>query len=376
MLISEFKKQFNQNSPYIHFNNSGMGPVPEVYRNKTREWFDRFYSEAAFCALEGWEQVEVTRKTLAEFIGADTEEVSFLQTTASALSQAAFSIPLKEGDEILTWDQEYPSNFYPWRMAAEKAKAKLIQVPSVDYATPYQALLERVTDKTKVVAISWVQFLAGATTDLKALSSALKGRDIWLVADIIQGAGVKPFHFHDSGFDIVCSGCQKWMCSGLGAAFMAVKKEKLLQMEPLEYGAMTFGTPDTPKSFSLKVKTTGHRFEPGSKSMVEIIAMNETLKLFSSAGINNIYAESCRLTSKLRAGLRELNLRILHPDEGPIVNVTSDSEENVSRIADALTESKISFAKRGPGIRLSLHAFNLDSEVEKALTSIERVIKK
>ncbi|MFN7729134.1 MAG: aminotransferase class V-fold PLP-dependent enzyme [Bdellovibrio sp.] len=94
---------------------------------------------------------------LARFIGADTSEVAFFQTTAAALSQAAMGIPLASGDEILTWDQEYPSNFYPWRMPAEKSGAKLIQVESENWLTPAQKILDRVTAKTKVIAVSWSQ---------------------------------------------------------------------------------------------------------------------------------------------------------------------------------------------------------------------------
>jgi len=371
MLLSEFKSQFNQNSQFIHFNNSGMAPVPQVYVEKTREWFNRFYTEAAFAAPEGWEQVEVTRRNLEKFTGSQSGEVAFFQTTASALSQAALSIPLKTGDEILTWDQEYPSNFYPWRIAAEKAGAKLIQVNSDGYLTPYQALLNRVTEKTKVIAVSWVQYMTGAVTDLSALSQALQGRDIWLVADLIQGIGVRPFNFAESGFDIVCSGSHKWMCSGFGAGFMCIKKERIDQLAPREYGAMTYGTPDTPKSFTSSTRKSADRYEPGSKAMVEIIAMSETLKIFSAVGSENIFKESCRLTSKLRQGLKDLSLQVFDPQEGSIVNFSAGAEKRNSAIASALKEAKISYVPRGPGIRLSLHAFNHDHEVEKALNVID-----
>ena len=156
--------------------------------------------------MEGWAQTEVTRKKLAAFLGATPDETALLQTTATAISQAAFGIPLSHGDEVLTWDQEYPSNFYPWRDACKRAGARLIQVPSSLSETPTSRLLEHVTDRTKVIAISWVQYQAGAVTDLAEISRSLKDRSIWLVADVIQGVGVRPFHFHDSGFDVVCGG--------------------------------------------------------------------------------------------------------------------------------------------------------------------------
>ena len=327
MTLAEFKKQFNQNSSTIHFNNSGQCPIPEVNRKKAHEWLDRFYNDGAFCSIAGWEQVEITRKKLADFIGAEKEEIAFCQTTASAISQAALSIPLKKDDEILTWDQEYPSNFYPWRAAAERAGAKLIQVSSFNYLTPVDSLLRAVNENTRVIAVSWVQFMTGAVTDLKALSSALAGKNIWLVADVIQGLGVRPFNFHESGFDIIACGSHKWLCSSFGAAFMVIKKEKLPVLQPLEYGAMTYGSPETAKSFTIPMKTTASKFEPGTKCMLEIIAFGESLDLISKTGIENIYGESIRLAEKLRIGLKELSLNVFLPHEGNIVNFSSGENQ-------------------------------------------------
>jgi cysteine desulfurase / selenocysteine lyase len=379
MQINEFKKQFNQNSPYIHLNTSGMGPIPEVNRQKAIEWLNRFYSEGAFCANAGWAETDLVREKLAQFVGAKTEEIAFFQTTASALSQVALSIPLKQDDQILTWAQEYPSNFYPWRIAAERSGAEVIQIESENFETPIERLLEKVNKRTKVITVSWVQFQTGAVTDLKALSDALKGRGIWLVADVIQGLGVRPFDFADSGFDVVCCGSHKWLCSSFGAAFMAIKSEKLDMLQPIEFGAMTYGDPDTIKSFTIPTKKNGAKFEPGSKSMIEIIAMGETIKLFQAVGIQKIYSEAERLASKLRHGLTEMNLKICHPHSGVIINVAglrneSDITETNKKIISALKFEKISYGLRGPGVRLSVHAFNTDEEIERTLSVIKRAL--
>ena len=148
-MIEEFKKHFYSDSEFIHLNNSGQSLIPDVNRAAVLEWIERFYREGAFCSVEGWAQTEITRKKLAAFIGADLQEVSFFQTTASALSQVASGIPLQPSDEILTWDQEYPTNFYPWRKAVEKSGAKLIQIESDNWRTPAEKILNRVTDRTR-----------------------------------------------------------------------------------------------------------------------------------------------------------------------------------------------------------------------------------
>lgn len=374
MNLQEFKSQFYSGSEYIHLNNSGQSLVPAGFRDSAKHWLDRFYTEGGHCSMEGWTQTEVTRKKLAEFLGADPSETAFFQTTASGLSQAAFGIPLGKGDEILTWDQEYPSNFYPWRMAAERSGAQVVIVPSQVSSTPAQALLDRVTKKTKVIAISWVQYQAGAETNLKFISDQLKGTGIWLVADTIQGVGVRPFNFHDSGFDIICGGGHKFLCSAYGTSYMVIKKDRQSALNPLEYGAMTFGTPDTEKSFSNQPRQNSARYEPGSKSMIEIIAMQATLDLFMSFGVKNIYAEATRLADKLTVGLKDLKMN-LHSNGGNIVNFSASKPEQFATIEQALTQAKISFAKRGPGIRISPHGFNSDRDIEKVLELVAKSSK-
>lgn len=369
MQIEEFKSHFNSDSKYVHFNNAGQALIPDVNRDLSKKWLERFYSEGSFCALEGWNQTEIVRQKLANFLGAECEEVSFFTTTASALSQAAMGIDLHADDEILIWDQEYPSNFYPWRKVAEKNGARLVQVESENWKTPAQRILDHVTSKTRVIAISWVQYQTGSVTDLKMISEALKGREIWLVADIIQGAGVRPFNFKESGFDIVCGGSHKWLCSSYGAGYMIVKKNRLLDLEPLEVGAMTYGMPETEKSFAIQPKLDSRRFEPGSKAMIEIIALGATLDLFVHFSAKNIFAEASRIGYRLHQELESIGYQVI--SEGPIINFFDNNKNRFDKIIKLLEQNQIAYAKRGPGIRLSVHAYNKDSEVDKVIQLLQ-----
>ena len=362
----QFKSHFYSGNEFIHLNNSGQSLIPDVNRKLAIEWLDRLYTEGAFCSVPGWAQTEVTRKKLAQFIGAEESEVSYFTTTSSAISQAALSIPLKAGDEVLTWEQEYPSNFYPWRVACQKAQAKLIQIETADFETPISKILDRVTSKTKAIAVSWVQYQTGSITDLKALSEKLKGSGIWLVSDVIQGTGVRPLNFHDTGFDIICGGSHKYLCSAYGASYMAIKKEKMPEIAPIEVGAMTYGTTETKKGFNNEPKKDSSRYEPGSKAMVEIIAMGATLDLFNEFGIQNIFSEATRLANKLEQGLKDLKYKVLHP-EGPILNFAPQDSAKLSEVAHKLLAAKVSFAMRGPGIRLSTHAYTTDEQIDRFL---------
>lgn len=365
MTIDQFKSHFYSGNDLIHLNNSGQALIPDVNRDLAIHWLEKFYKEGAFCAIEAWTQTEATRKKLAQFIGAGPDEVSFFQTTASALSQVAMQITLKPGDEVLIWDQEYPSNYYPWRKATEKSGAKLVQIESENWQTPTQKILDRVSRNTKVIAVSWVQYQTGAVTNLQELSQVLKNTDIWLVADVIQGVGARPLNFHESGFDVICGGSHKWLCSSYGAAFMAIKKNRIKDLEPHEVGAMTYGNPDTEKKITNLPKVDASRYEPGSKAMVEVIAMQASLDLFMNCGIDNIYNEASRLAGVLSKGLTEQKYSVIC--NGPIVNFAPTDILKLELIMKKLDKAKVSYAKRGPGIRLSVHAYNRDSEIERVL---------
>ncbi len=369
MKLQEFKSHFYHGEG-CNLNNAGQALIPDVNKTCVLKWLDRFYKEGAMCSMDGWNETDKVRAQFAEFLGADVSELAFFQTTASALSQAALGIPLEKGDEILTWDQEYPSNFYPWRMAAELKGAKIIQVASENWETPAEKILQYVTDKTKVVTVSWVQYQTGSVTDLKLIAEKLRGRNIWLVADAIQGVGLRPFNFHECGFDIVCGGSHKWLCSSYGASYMLIKKDRLTELAPAAVGAMTYGDPDTVKSFTIQPKITANRFEPGSKAMIEIIALGATLNLFQSLGRDSLYSEACRVTNRLRFGIRELGHAVLGPD-GAIINMSVQNLDWQKKIEMSLIKSKIAFGKRGPGVRLSPHAYTTDDEIDKVLKAIK-----
>jgi selenocysteine lyase/cysteine desulfurase len=321
---------------------------------------------------------EDARLSLSRIVGCHDDELAFFQSTAGAISQMAFAIDLKPGDEILMWDQEYSSNLYPWREAARKRGAKLILAPSgPGLETPVQSLLERITEKTKVIAISWVQFQTGAITDLAPLAEFARERGIWTVIDIIQGLGLLPFNFHELGFDAVCGGSHKWLASPVGVGYLALKRERTAQIEPLLIGSGTYGTCDDPASLVCEAKIDARKFEAGSKQVLEIVALGASSRLIEQTGVpviaRAIEENSLRLSQILKDAGYKLHSPHGSQQRGSIVNFSGTDQTKFSsalEIAARLKEHHISFALRGPGVRLSPHAFNTAKDLERVKLAI------
>lgn len=380
MSLNQFKRQFSvSNQGLIHLNNAGLSLTSKPAADQVRYWVERFQQEGMHCNDDYMEAAEVARKHLAKLAGADSKEVAFFQSTAGAISQVAFGLEFKASDEILVWDQEYASNLYPWKAACDRSGAKLIRATSAsDGSTPLEKLISCVTDKTKLIAVSWVQFQTGAMTDIAALAEFAKSRGIWTVVDVIQGLGLLPFDFHSVGVDAVCGGSHKWLVSPVGVGFLILKKERLADLKPLSVGAMTYGSCDDPSDLSCLPKFDATRFEAGAKQVLEITALGASCKLIQACGVELLQVEAYRLAHILREGLRSQGYVIYQPlnFQQAFVNFalppSTASDFGREQIAHALAQNKISYALRGPGLRLSPHAFNSEQDIEFALRVLKR----
>lgn len=375
MNIQDFKSQFYQGTERIQMNHAGQSLMSRPALEKLAFCAKLFFEEGAHSWLKLMPELISAKESLAKFLDAKVSEISYFQTTAAAISQIAFGLQMKPDDEILVWDQEYPSNFYPWAVAAKQAGAKLIVVPSnKDLSTPVTALLSRITPKTRAIGLSWVQYRTGAVTDLKALTAETRPKGIFVCADIIQGAGVYPFSFQDSGVDAACGGGHKWMMSGHGAGYMVVREAILDQVRPLMVGAMTYGTPEDMVDLDRPQRADSGKFEPGGKAFAEVLALGASAQLLVDVGMSQILAEVERLSLRMVSGLQERGYQIHSPHgqnfRGAILNFSATEaspKRNQKEIEAALQEGKVSFGVRPPGVRLAPHAMTRDSEIDRVL---------
>ncbi len=348
----------------LHLNNAGVSPMLPRARDAGVRVLERMLDGtlsigAALVDYEG------ARETFARLVGAVPGDVSFFQTCASAISQAAFGLPLSAGDEVLISDEEYPSNAYPWYRAAERAGARV-------RAAPVAKLVESVGPKTRVVAVSWVQYSTGATVDLRSLGDAVHARGRgggggWLVVDAIQGLGVIPFDLTASGADVVCGGTQKWCLGPVGHGFMACAPGRAEELRPLMHGAMTYGGPDDVPDPNKPPRTDPRRFEPGTPLLVGAAAGAASIELLLDIGVARVYAEALAVADLVAAGARERGVDVVAP-AGPVrspITTLKPAKGDPKAIVEAMRARGCSVSPRGGGVRVSPHAHNGKQHIDR-----------
>lgn len=373
MSLENFKNSFFKDEKKIHLNNGGLSPISLQARDRIRYWADRFYEEGFYTDNDYMLDVYNTRRNLAKLLGCEKNEIAFFQSTASAISQLALEFPLHENDEVIMWEQEYGSNLYPWREACIRNKAKIIQVKQLEnFDTPIELLVEKITDKTKVIAVSWVQFLTGAITDIKELAKITNEKGIFLFVDAIQAVGLFESKMNEWGVDAMAGGSHKWLYSPVGVGYLALNSKHFNKIKPHNYGANTYGTCDDPTTIvCMPTKSDALKFEGGSKQVLEITSMNASIELILSTGVSVIREETFRLSSMLRKGLINLGYSVHSPfnednHQSSFVNFIPKQ-----KTIEILKSIKCNYAVRGPGIRLSPAAFNSDKEITIVLNALK-----
>lgn len=373
--LDEYKKEFSDRRG-IHLNNAGMAPISKRVAEKIAELTTRNLFDGSFVDAEWVPEIRKTRETLAQFLGAKPESVSFFGNCAGALSTVAFGFSLNAQDTIVTIDQEYASNYYPWMMATRKTGARLEVIHSEkNGAIRLETILSAIKPGVKIVAASWVQFQTGTVLDLRAIGDACQKVGAYFVVDGIQGLGQLPFDFDALPVDVVVGGSHKWLCGLNGQAFMAMKDRVLSQVDPLFYGSSNFNRFGTFADRDASLEKSARKYEAGGIGYFPLFAMKAAVELAEAVSIEVIATEIARLSKILREGILSCpHLELATPltQAGGITSFQLPIEQEVAFLKRCRDE-KISIVKRGPYLRASVHAYSNDSEIDQMLEVLKGV---
>jgi len=357
---------------YAYLDHAAIAPLSTPVRS-TMEVFLGRLTEEPF-DLAHWERLRgQVRVRVAELLAVGPESIAFTKNTTSGLGLVAAGLDWEAGDNIVGVDREFPANIYPW-MGLKRKGVELRLYRPEQGRIDLKALARLCDRRTRVVAISAVQFWSGFRTDLDALRTALKGHDALLVVDAIQAAGAMHLDLSSAPVDFLCAGAQKWLLGPIGVGFAYVGPRMLERLNPVTIGTDSVVRDEEYFQYDLTLKPDARRFEEAAPNYPGILGMGAAVNLLLRAGSRAVEEVVLRLADRLRDELPrrgyELVLKPTLPSERSGIVSFRHPRMVPAELQTRLREAGVIVSLRSDFLRASAHYYNSDQDLDRLLEAL------
>lgn len=368
------EQEFPVTRECAYMNHAGVGPVPRrgvermqamidvVSRTGDRHWADRN------------NEIERVRGLAARLLGArHAHEIAFVENTSGGLSLIAEGLDWKAGDNVVGTALDFPSNVYPWMHLADYG-VELWHVPEREGRIDPDELLGMLDDRTRVVALSWVQYASGFRSDLARIGAACRERGILFVVDVIQALGALPIDVERDCVDVAVASAHKWLLGPEGIGLLYVSDRVLDQVRPARSGwrsvRNTLGWTD----FDLTYAEGAKRFESGTLNCYGITALGGSLEIFLEIGAGDLERRVLALTDRAAVGLSDLGFQLVssrRPGETSGIVTATHPRLAADDLVNQLAARNIGVAARAGRFRVAPHFYNTEEDVDRMLSELK-----
>jgi cysteine desulfurase/selenocysteine lyase len=359
----KIRKDFPVTKRGIYLDHAAGGPVPLPVLKRIQAHYQENANESDFAWMKWIEQREAARRTVAEFIHASPEEVTFISSTSQGMNFIAEMIAA-EGDVLIN-RSEFPTSTVPWLWRKAKLSWQEPRNAKIDLAD----LQNLLSPKIKTIVSSFVQYATGYRQDLAALGKMKKDR--YLVVNATQGFGALPIDVKKWKADFLVTNSYKWLMAGYGGGVFYIRKELLSKLRPGTVGWRSMNDPEAMDNQKQDLNPAAMRYELGCPPFPAIIAVAAACKYFMQIGTEKIEKRILELTDFAIEQLQRKSFEIISPLEkkfrsGIVVFKAKQPVKTWKR----LLNQNIYVSARGGGIRVAPHFYNSFEEIEKMVKAL------
>ena len=390
-------KTLMNGKPLVYLDSAATSQKPRQVVNAVSKHYKRYNANIHRgiykISEEATEAYVKSKETFAKFVNAGSyKEVVYCRNTTEAINLVALSLgedTIKEGDTILLTAMEHHSNIVPWKLLADRKKAKLEFAQLKDNAfvdmDDYKVKLE---SNPKIVAFTHVSNVLGTINDAKEMTKLAHEHGAKVVIDGAQSAPHMPVDIKDIGCDFyACSSHKMLGPSGVGVLYG--KEELLDSMRPL------YGGGDMIRSVTFEECTWNDlpwKFEAGTPNIEGAVGFGAAMKYLKKTGMHNIREHEKQITQYALKRLQEVGgVRMFGPASADIDRKAGviafsidgvhahdtaqifDSEGVAIRSGHHCAMPLVTQLLKEPAVaRMSFYLYNNEADVDRAIEAIDR----
>lgn len=358
----------------IYFNHASTAPI----NTEVKKRIDEFVKERSeFAQDDYWAFKSVadeTKAMIGEMINCNGERIAFLDNTTNGIIWLASGIDWNLGDRIILNDVEFPANVYPFLQLKEKG-VEIDFIKSTNGIVTAEEIINTIQPQTRLISVSFVQFLSGYRIDLEKIGKVCKEKGIIFSVDSIQGLGAVGLDVEKFKIDFLANGTQKWLLGLQGLAFIYIRKEIQEKMKSAPIGWLAVKDAWDLLKFDLTTKETAERFQPGTLNNLGIYAFNSSMKLFKEFGFDEIEKQILSNSKYFIDELSKIGFKsTLHLlPEKHFSGIVSFKTDHGQKILDHLKQKKIVCSLREGYIRFAPHFYNTKQEIDKVVDTLKNI---
>lgn len=339
-------------------------------------------------SYEATDLYESARHTVARFLNAKFEEIVFTRGTTASLNLVASSYldKMTEEDEIITSELEHHSSMLPWLHVSKKTKAKLKYVElDTEGRITVEAFKKVLSDKTKVVALTYVSNVMGYITPIKEIIDLAHQKGAIVVVDAAQAAPHMEIDVTALNADFLAFSGHK-LCGPTGIGVLYGKRHLLNQMDPIEFGGDMSQTVD---KFEATWKDAPYRFEAGTPIISGAIGLARALDYITSIGFDAIHehvktlhdyailkleaVEGIEIYNKTaETGIVTFNVVDVHPHDAASI---FDKNKVCIRAGHHCAQPITKWLKQIATLRATFYIYNTKEDVDVFVDSVKEAVR-
>jgi selenocysteine lyase/cysteine desulfurase len=372
----------------VYFNNAGSSLMPNPVYQAVLDHLALEQRVGGYAAEDDAEAVlEDFYDAFATLLNCDRSEIAYVENATRAWDMAFYSLPLKEGDRILTAEAEYVSNFLVFLHQARRRGLEVDVVPSdASGQLDVEAMERLITPRTKLIAMTHVPTQGGLVNPAEDVGRIARRHGITYLLDACQSVGQMPLDIQKIGCQLLSGTGRKFLRGPRGTGFLYVSKEILEQLDPpfIDLHAATWTDART-----FEIRPDARRFENWESFVAGRVGLRAAVRYALDVGLDQIRARVNMLAARLRASLAELpgvTVRDLGRVRSGIVTFTKEGEApreiqarlraaNIAVSVSSKTSAQLDFGRRGLSqvVRSSVHYFNTEQEIERFCRALSQV---
>ena len=371
------REEFPVTREKVWFNTATYGPLPVSNVRAQHALLDGMMHGASPPGLgHWWEGANEVRAKVGWFIGCDPDDVALLRSTGEGISLVSLGLDWRPGDEVVLYDQEFPSGVYPF-LALERRGVRVRFVEDRGrHRFDADDVAAVMSDRTRVVCVSLVNCYHGFRAPVEQISELCRSRGCLLLVDAVQAAGILPVNVPALGADLVSAHGYKSLCSGYGISFCYVSPALREQLEVVAPGWKNIE--DAPfigkqLDYNLRYPDSARRYEPTVQNLAGMYGLGASIDLFTGIGMDLVTDRVLGISRAVLEAVGEKGYRAVsstRPGEMSGIVSVEVPGGGAAAVAAALAGHQVACAVRDGRVRISSHVFNDEEDIERLVKAL------